>query len=289
MFLPMTETKLIELTDRALLELRGNDARGFLQNLVSNDLQKIDEQEIVYAALLTPQGKFLHDFFVLPIKNGLLLDCDNARIDDLIRRLTMYKLRADIVIENVTAQRCAFASIGADLSASDDLIQAADPRLPALGFRIYANNPAQAEALRAAHHPFADYEKHRLSLGIPKSGTDIQPEKNFLLEANIEELNGISFSKGCYVGQELTARTKYRAKIKKRLFSFTFDGDIAPGDQILCQTKELATVTSFERPYGMALTRLKEFTAQQENGLSVTPDGLTLFKPDYVILPDTEE
>ncbi|WP_051548054.1 CAF17-like 4Fe-4S cluster assembly/insertion protein YgfZ [Sneathiella glossodoripedis] len=126
-----------------------------------------------------------------------------------------------------------------------------------------------------------------MALGVPEGGIDILPEKNFLLEVNFEELNGVSFSKGCYVGQELTARTKFRAKIKKKLFAFTFDGEINPGSSITLNGKEIATVTSFAKPHGLALTRLAEWKELGIASTDLEPSGIQLFKPEYVTLPET--
>ncbi len=290
-----------KLDSRSLLQLTGKDVRDFLQNLVTNDLGPLSSAKTIYAALLTPQGKFLHDFLILEDENALYLDCLTERKSDLIRRLTLYKLRADVLIEDVTDHWDLYAEFGTDMKETSSLSlgqvemhetyrRYRDPRQESLGHRIIGKkgtnwlddfgSPQMAD--EAAYHDF------RLSLGIPEGGRDIQPEKNFLLEMNFEELHGVSFSKGCYVGQELTARTKHRAKIKKRLFHFTFEGDIEVGSSIQLDNKEIATVTAFSAPNGLALTRLEGWEKIKAGGTSLQPEGLTLNKPDYVNLPATE-
>lgn len=283
------------LSNRSLLKLSGGETVDFLQNLVSNDLGKLSPTKAVYAALLTPQGKFLHDFFVIDWNGDTYLDCLTARVDDLIRRLTMYKLRADVTIENVTGDfqiHALFDStnetlpiVTGEVKTQGDYLLMADPRLSDLGARLIIPMNA-AMPVESDDVSLATYISWRLALGVPEGGTDIVPEKNFLLETNFEELNGVSFSKGCYVGQELTARTKYRANIKKRLLSFTYDGPLTPGDAISLNGKEIATVSAFQAPHGLALTRIKDWLEIADQSVDLEPAGLQLHKPNYVFIPD---
>ncbi len=289
------------LSNRSLLKLSGKDTFEFLQNLISNNLKPLSETKVVYSALLTPQGKFLQDFFVISWKGDIYLDCLKDSSPDLIRRLTMYKLRADCTITDVSSDLAIsalydgakddFPQTTGDATGDETYFLYADPRLKELGYRIIETADSDfANALPGIKTaPIEDYTALRLSLGVPEGGTDIQPEKNFLLEANFEELNGVSFSKGCYIGQELTARTKYRAKIKKRLFAFRYDGKIKAGDPIRFNDKEIATVSSFQAPYGLAFTRLADWQNIADGNAALEPAGLVLEKPDYVILPETAE
>ncbi len=290
--------KRSQLINRSLLKLSGTDTVDFLQNLVTNDLKKLSATQVVYSALLTPQGKFLHDFFVIEWNGCIYLDCLKERAADLQRRLTMYKLRADVIIEDVSDDFSIFALFGdeennlpanaGEALAEGEYILYRDPRLSQLGARLLTptSSPIPFESLEVSAE---EYDIWRLSQGVPEGGTDIIPEKNFLLEVNFEELNGVSFSKGCYLGQELTARTKYRAKIKKKLFAFKFDGDISVNDAIRLNSKEIATVTAFTKPYGLALTRLADWQKLDESDTTLEPVGLELFKPDYVIIPEISE
>lgn len=293
----MSGQKCTLLNDRTVLKLSGADVHEFLQNLITNDMDQVSDQRGIYGALLTAQGKFLHDFFILKKGADYLLDCASDRAEDLYRRLTMYKLRADVEIGDsglkVTALFGGDAlqeEVPGSVRADQDRLVFADPRLKALGLRLLAaegydwqTDYPDAEAATAA-----DYDAHRLALGVPAGGTDILPEKNFLLEANFEELNGVSFTKGCYVGQELTARTKHRAKIKKRLLRFTSPTPLAPGDSITLAGKEVAEVrsTSAAGTDGIALTRIEPLKAAA--AADFEPAGITLTQPDYLTLETAE-
>jgi hypothetical protein len=295
----MTNLTVAQLNDRSVLLLSGKDVWDFLQNLITNDMKGVGDSCGIYSALLTAQGKFLHDFFVLKSGDGYLLDCAADRAEDLIRRLTLYKLRADVTISK-GAQR-VFALFGEDAHTAAKLTENAgaatekdgslylsDPRHPSLGVRIYA----AAEFDPASQMPEAEiksekaYDAHRLQLGIPEGGQDILPEKNFLLEANFEELHGVSFTKGCYVGQELTARTKHRAKIKKRLLRIEYDGALNQGDKISHQDREVAEVRSFSDGQGLALVRLDSLSTPAEE---LEPTGVRIIQPDYVEIPALED
>ena len=288
----MTELKITALVDRTVLVLTGTDVWDFLQNLITNNMQAVSDTKCLYAALLTAQGKFLHDFFVVKSGDSYLLDCEKARKDDLIRRLTLYKLRADVTIAEGTQKIHALfgeeapkavnlpASVGTVIR-KEDVLYLIDPRSVALGVRIIA--PADFDPAAALPEttavPTEDYNTLRLNLGIPEGGRDIVPEKNFLLEANFEELNGVSFTKGCYVGQELTARTKHRAKIKKRLLRVEYDGALQEGDKIMQQGREIGEIRSFANGQGLALVRLENLTTPPDE---LEPAGVKLIRPEYL-------
>lgn len=298
----MTLQQMTSLDNRAILTLTGVDVVEFLQNLITNDMAEVTDSHAIYAALLTAQGKFLHDFFVVKSGDDILLDVAADRKADLLRRLTMYKLRADVSLSDgafdITAR---FGNIPdqapGTVTRTENSLEFIDPRLPAMGTRILtprdnkqsnkSSNQPPDESSGKAHSeiaatqvPYAAYDAHRLALGIPEGGADIIPEKNFLLEANFEELNGVSFSKGCYVGQELTARTKHRAKIKKRLLQIHFDGDLTPGQSITRDGKEIAEVRSVQNGHGLALTRIGP--SQDGSPETTEPAGIVFTKPAYL-------
>ena len=200
------------LTDRSLIRLSGEDVRGFLDGLVTNKLDTLP----AYAALLTPQGKVIADFIVWADGDDLLLDCDAAAAEALQKRLSMYRLRRTITIARDEALAVHWSLDGAD-----------DPRLPALGRRWIASAPAQAGALVTdANLSSGDptllpsqehsYREHRLRLGVCEGVTELGDL--LWLECNADELNGVSFNKGCFVGQENTARMNWRGKVNRRLF-----------------------------------------------------------------------
>jgi folate-binding protein YgfZ len=214
----MTEPLLAHLTSRALIAVGGPDWRGFLQNLLSNDVDGLEPGQARAALLLTPQGKFLFDMFVIAQEDGALLDVQAARREALIQRLTIYRLRSKVRIEAMDG--AVLAAWGADPGPGFVV----DPRLSALGWRGYGMAPPAGA--------FGDeaYDAHRLALGVPNPARDCEPEKTFPLEANYDLLNAIDFHKGCYIGQETTSRMKRRSAVKTRMAPILFDGSApAPG------------------------------------------------------------
>lgn len=204
--------KFLKLTNRGVIRLRGKDNKTLIQGLITNDIELLDSEPAIYGALLTPQGKYLFDFFVVANGDDLLLDCEAARITDLIRRLMMYRLRADVEITNISESYKVYAISGGNVGY-------ADPRDASMGNRLIVDVAPNGD-----EWPSSDYEDKRLSLGLPDASRDIIVDKNFILEANLKELNGVSFTKGCYVGQELTARMNHRTTVKKRLLPVVSKG-----------------------------------------------------------------
>lgn len=275
--------RFAELTDRAILAVAGEDRANFLQGLVSNDVLRVSPEQAAYALFLTPQGKYLHEFRMADLDGALLLDPEAARLPDLAKRLKMYKLRSKIALEDRSAAMTVVAVFGGDaldrlgLPARagaavrfGDGIAFVDPRLPALGARIFLPREgagAQCEAAGLAPVDAADYDRFRLSLGIPESG-DLVPEKSLALENRLDSLNAISWDKGCYMGQELTARTKYRALIKKKLFPVTVDGALpAPGTPVLLDGEEVGELRTGRDTQALALLRLEEAKRALADGI----------------------
>ncbi|HEV2675991.1 MAG TPA: folate-binding protein [Aliidongia sp.] len=262
---------------RGLLLLTGEDRSTFLQGLVSNDVRKLSATTAIWAALLTPQGKYLHDFFIAARGDGWLIDGEGARIADLKRRLGMYKLRAKIVLEDVTDQFEVLQAWGADAGAPlglaepgqaierGDTVAFLDPRLGGLGLRLIAprdTGAATLEALGYAPGNHADWDRLRLERGVPDGSRDMLLEKAILLENGFDELHGVAWDKGCYIGQELTARTKYRGLVKKRLMPIAVDGPLPePGTLILRDGQEAGEVRSGRDGLALALVRLDALDA----------------------------
>lgn len=276
----MAPARFALLPERGLIRLAGPDAQGFLQALVSNDVAKLERQRAIYAALLTPQGKYLHDFFVVAWAGALWLDCERSRQADLQRRLTLYRLRSKIEIADANSGHAVAAVFGGDALAALGLatgggqgrehaggILYADPRLPELGARAILPLAAAAAALAAlgaAPAAEGDYDAHRLGLGVPDGSRDLEVEKTLLLEAQFEALHGVDFAKGCYVGQELTARTKYRGLLKRRLYRVEGETPLPPpGTPVMSGTSEAGIMRTSRGRTGLALLRIEEVAAAE--------------------------
>ncbi len=239
----LTKPYFVTLPNRALITVAGAEAHNFLQNIISNDLDLLTSQPFLYAHLLTPQGKFLFDFIISRDGDSYILDCEGgSRADDLLKKLTMYRLRAkvDLSLEN---DKPVYAVMNTD--------QAADPRHPQLGHRSFSK-PALEE------HPFATWDHLRISLGIPDGSRDMEIEKSTLIESRIEIFHGVSFTKGCYIGQEITARMHNRGLAKKHLIAVKAQGAPLPppGTDILTPEGKLAgEMRSSCGEIGMALLK----------------------------------
>lgn len=289
------------LDRRSVVAVTGEDRKAFLQGLVSNDMLRVTPDHAAYALFLTPQGKFLHDFTVVESgsDSALLLDPETDRRADLLRRLKMYKLRSKIALEDragalqvvVAFGDGALAALGlpAEAGAARPFgggIAFTDPRLPALGGRLFlpADGIAALEEAGLVRRDAADYDGLRLSLGVPDGSGELIPEKSIPLENRMDALNAISWDKGCYMGQELTARTKYRALIKKKLFPAVIDGPAPePGSPVTLDGKEAGEVRSVHGGAALALLRLEEVRRATENGLRFQAGAATLTpsEPDW--------
>ncbi len=268
----MSTASFALLPERAVLAVSGPDHRSFLQGLVSNDVEKLAAGRAVYAALLTPQGKYLHDFIMVEEDEAIWLDAEADRLADLRRRLSMYRLRAKVEI--VGRQELGVAAVFGDgafpalglpdepgaVRLWDGGVALVDPRLAELGGRVIMDREHLTRLTESGltEADFAAYDRHRLALGVPDGSRDLVPERSILLESGFDELNGVDWQKGCYVGQELTARTKYRGLIKKRLFPVRIDGPSPePGALITLDGKEAGEMRSAHDGIGLALLRLE--------------------------------
>jgi folate-binding protein YgfZ len=273
----MTAARATLLDHRGVLRVGGDDRRAFLQGIVSNDVNQVTTVQAIWAAFLTPQGKFLHEFFLGELDDSFLIDCEAERAADLARRLKLYKLRAKVTVEAVEDFAVA-ALFGPealeklDLPAEPGLARPfagglvlADPRLPGLGARALLPREGAEEALTEAGFApgrLQDYDALRIAAGVPDGSRDLEVEKSTLLESGFDELHGIDWEKGCYMGQELTARMRYRGLVKKRLMPVEIAGPApAPGTAITRDGKESGTLRSTvaresDGAIGLALLRL---------------------------------
>lgn len=293
----MSAKTYIPLPDRGLIHITGPDARDFLQGLVSQDMHRVDGERAVYSAFLSPQGKFLYDFFVCELNDGLLIDCEGARRSDFFKRLSMYKLRSAVELTDVTADYQVYGLLDAlDFSergqakALGDGVVYADPRLLDMGCRavLPAGTITPLEDTELSEGAFDQYEHHRIALGLADGSRDMAVDKALLLENGFEELDGVSFTKGCFMGQELTARTRYRGLVKKRLLPVRIDGPAPEKDALLyAGDSEAGEMRTSSGDLGLALVRLN----QLDDGVAFTAGETTLrpYVPDWVRFQDQSE
>lgn len=290
----------IPLENRGLIRIEGPDARDFLQGLVSQDMQRVSDTQAVYSAFLTAQGKFLYDFFCFELDGAVFLDCEGERRSDFFKRLSMYKLRSDVTLSDVSDDFQVYGVVGDvdQLGLGDERGQAVsfgggkafvDPRLSALGARVVLDpdNTALEDAGLSAGK-FEDYERGRLKLGVADGSRDMGVDKALLLEYGFEELDGVCFTKGCFMGQELTARTRYRGLVKKRLLPVSIDGPaLRPGTPLMAGDKEAGEMKTSQGDLGVALVRLDHLA----DGVTFTSEGATLtpFVPDWVVFQKDSE
>ncbi len=240
-------TKIAELPQRGVIVVEGEDRVAFLQGLVSNDVAAAVPGAAVWAAVLTPQGKWLADFFILADGGRLLLDAERAQCPMLVQRLSRFRLRSKVTLRFDEAFRVFVAWDGAPPAG----IAGRDARLPEAGWRVLSTDAVATTATAA------DWDAHRLALGLPDGSRDIESEKTVLLEAGFDELNGVSWSKGCYMGQELTARTRYRGLLKRRLVPVEILGPAPePGAPVTRGAIEVGTMRSSLGASGLAVLRL---------------------------------
>ena len=284
---------------RGVLAVEGPDTRDFLQGLVSNDVHRVGPDRAVYAALLTAQGRYLHDFFIAALGDTLHLDCEAGRRDDLKRRLSIYRLRSKVTLSDATGRLAIALIYGAGTLDRLGLPAApgharpfgggivyVDPRLPGRGARALLPRASAAAVLRdagLAEGDPADYDRLRLSLGVPDGSRDLPVEKAILLENGFDELHGVDWNKGCYIGQELTARTKYRGLVRKRLMPVEIDGPVpAPGTPLLFDGQEAGEMRNAVDGIGLAMIRLEYLEKLRPGGILSAGDArLTPRKPDW--------
>ncbi|MCI0431419.1 MAG: folate-binding protein [Rhodospirillales bacterium] len=275
MDLPLPTQPLLSADDsRGVVSLEGEEVLSFLQGLVSNDVTQVARARAIYAALLTAQGRYLHDFFIAAAPGrALWIECEADRRQDLIRRLMLYRLRAKVRIADATEGLAVLRLFGAgalrrlglpaEPGAARPLgggIVFVDPRMAELGARAIlprAEVTALKEDPRFSLGPLEAYDRLRLALGVPDGSRDLEIEKALPMESGFDTLNAIDWQKGCYVGQELTARMRYRSLVKRRLIPVAIEGPAPePGTPVLLDGAEAGVMRTARDGYGLALLRL---------------------------------
>ena len=222
-------------------KISGEDSKTFIQNLITNDITKCKNNEFIYSCLLSPQGKFLADFFIFNLEADYFFETDKKFYKNLLTRLKIYKLRSDIQIDEIN-DLFSYSIFNADYS-TDNFFNLNDPRNINLGKKLMLKNKISINNLREMSE--TEYHEILIANNVPYSRYDILENKSLLLENNFDKLNAIDWDKGCYVGQEITARMKYRGLLKKKLYSLKIkNGSVLVGDELIVDNKKIGTVVS---------------------------------------------
>lgn len=271
------------LPDRGVVKVAGDDARGFLNGLVTNDMAKVAPGKPRFAALLTPQGKIIVDFIVAEATSndggGFFLDCPRALASALVEKLNFYKLRAKVICEDLSSVLGVMA-IWDGTAESEYGLNYPDPRLPALGLRIMLPPHLAEEAAADLGGMLAGadaYEAHRIALGVPRGGLDFIYGDTFSHEADMDQLNGVDFGKGCYVGQEVVSRVEHRASARSRVVPIVYD-EFAPssGLPVMAGDRQIGTLGSTAKGHGLALMRLDRIGDALAAGATIEAGGIAI-------------
>ena len=286
------------LDDRAILYINGEDAKEFLQNLISNDINKVSDVNSCFSSLLTPQGKFLYEFIIIKHKSGYLLDCEKPQAEELFKQLSLYKLRSKVEILNLSNEFVVAAfshekfltfdeakdESGYTIKYREDPVFL-DPRNKKLGARLIINLEKLYLSLKKLDLHNADLKEyyslsHRLGI-VPKDLNKLK-DKLFGIECNFEELNGIDFKKGCYVGQENTARIKLKNKLSKRLFPINvINGKLHEGESIYNNEIEIGKVL-IDSDYPFALIKYLNENFDEKANFKTKEASININKPDWI-------
>jgi len=297
----MEKNEVITLEDRGFIQVNGAEAKDFLQNIVTNDIEKVTSNSTVFSSILTPQGKYLFEFFILKLKDGYLVECEKKSTAEIIKLLNFYKLRskadfidltekyvaAVISLEKFKEINSSSLSKGSTVSYRDDPVYI-DPRNDKLGAKIITKLENLHLAIKKLNLKIYEKEKYynkSFQLGIPQINLDRLKDKIFGIENNLDELNGIDFKKGCYVGQENTSRIKLRNKLRRRILPVQeITGKISINDIIKYKDAEIGKIM-INKPYSFALVKvvdpdLKEF---HDAELLCGNSKVKILKPDWIL------
>lgn len=255
---------IAHLPHRGAVAVEGPDRVAFLQGLVSADIALAVPGKALWSALLTPQGRWLHEFFVFADGERLVLECERERAGDLAQRLARFRLRAKVTVADISPAAVVAAGWGG--AAVPPGLAAPDPRSAEAGWRgVFPETEAPAATV-----PFEAWDSHRLALGLPDGSRDLEADKTLLLEAWFDALGGVSWTKGCYMGQELTARTKYRGLVKRKLVPVRVEGPLPePGTPVLAGEAEVGTIRSGRGGRALAMLRTEALEATLRCGEAV--------------------
>lgn len=275
------------LPDRAILHLSGPDTLDFLRGLVTQSLATLTAAQPVYSLLLTPQGKIISDFFIATKGDDLLLECPASVGEALKKKLTLYKLRAKVQIEDVSHLWTAVQMWGDDERLDRMIAEAPaflhvyrDPRLADLGVRVLG--PAQAKPALPGEVSRAGWDAHRISLGVPEVDADFVTEQAFPMDVNMDRLSAIDYKKGCFVGQEVASRMKRKGEVRKRTLIVDAPAPLTVGSPVMAGESTLGEITSAAGKQALALIRLDRLDKAGDGGITVDDQTVTLTRPPYL-------
>ncbi|AMJ61201.1 CAF17-like 4Fe-4S cluster assembly/insertion protein YgfZ [Bosea sp. PAMC 26642] len=276
----------VQLVDRGVVRVSGADAREFLQGVITCDIDTITPERAGYGALLTPQGKIICDFLIVAVAEdeggGFLLDTPLLLVPDLMKRLKLYKLRAKVALDDLSEASAVIAADDGGLLPSESGLVYTDPRLPALGQRAITD---RAGIAAIAGDDASSYHARRIALGVPDGGKDFVYGDAFPHEALLDQLNGVSFKKGCYVGQEVVSRMQHRGTARTRIVPVIFSDGVVPEDGVeaTAGTKTLGRIGSCADGRGLAMLRLDRVADALAEGLPLLGGGVAfaLEKPAF--------
>ncbi len=289
----MEKDQIIILENRGLISVTGEDAKDYLQNIITNDIYKVSNSNSIFAALLSPQGKYLFDFFVIKDEEGYLLDCEGSSSKELINNLSKYKLRSKVEIKDLTANYVVgimnfqnFKTLQKELNIEESTLRYGespvfiDPRDSDLGARIISPLEKLYLTIKKLNLKIIEnksYLEKAFLKGIPVEGLNNLQDQLFGLEINFEKLNAIDFKKGCYVGQENTARMKLKNKIRRQLMSIKTDKNVKIGDEIKYNDSVIGRVL-IDKPYPFALIKLfdPEFSLFKDKKLKINSNNVEI-------------
>ena len=296
----MKKNEVIILEDRGFIQIKGSEAKDFLQNIVTNDIEKVTSDSTVFSSILTPQGKYLFEFFILKLKDNYLIECEKKSTTEIIKLLNFYKLRskvdfidlsekyasAIISLEKFKEISGSNLSKGSTTSYGEDPVYI-DPRNEKLGAKIISKLENIHLTIKKLNLKIADKEKYynkSFELGIPQINLDKLKEKIFGIENNLDELNGIDFKKGCYVGQENTSRIKLRNKLRRRILPVKeIAGEILENDIIKYKNSEIGKIM-INKPYSFALVKVVELDLKEltNTELMCGKSKVKILKPEWI-------
>lgn len=278
----MSAIKIARLADRGVVRIEGQDSEKLLQGLITNDVAGLELGAARHAALLSPQGKILFDFFIVRVAGGYLIDVARGKAQDLVKRISMYKLRADVTITDQSSDYVVFALWGEDeasLPGGITGIRFADPRHAGLGSRLLVPQEMAGAVQQAARDLEASqhvYDGLRVRLGIPEGGKDFDFGEAYPHEADLDLFYGVSFTKGCFVGQEIVSRMQNRTLVRKRVVKVDGSGPLTPGSDIRLGDVTIGRLGTVEGQSGLAMLRLDRALEAEDKREPLTAGNVTI-------------